>query len=444
MTEPTLVETLGRFVAATPSEAIPDGTRARAVVSLLHNLVVARAGRGRYPAAELVARRFHAQPAIATLLACGSKVEPAAAAMANGALFHARSQDDTHPGSTSHPGAPVMAAALAVAEETGASGRDVLDAVILGYEVLGRVGSDIHEALTGRGFRAAAVLGGFGAAAASARLMGLDAAQTAHALAFAAHGAGGLSQVWIEGSAEYPMQLGQGARHGVEAARLASCGMTAARAILEGSRGFDLAYAGGAAAPRRILSGLGVDWQMDAATVKPFPACAILQGPLEALRDGLAPGERVQQIALHLPPFEAAYPGIDNPGPVWPSPGATKMSAQFCLGVMALDGRLRLADLSRLDDPAIAAMAGRVAVRSDPALAARLCRIEVALDGGDTRVLRVARAAGQPDVAGIRRFALDMAEDMAMTPETVAQLVAAVEGLDTAPNVAALMRAATA
>ena len=338
MTEPTLVETLGRFVAATPSEAIPDGTRARAVVSLLHNLVVARAGRGRYPAAELVARRFHAQPAIATLLACGSKVEPAAAAMANGALFHARSQDDTHPGSTSHPGAPVMAAALAVAEETGASGRDVLDAVILGYEVLGRVGSDIHEALTGRGFRAAAVLGGFGAAAASARLMGLDAAQTAHALAFAAHGAGGLSQVWIEGSAEYPMQLGQGARHGVEAARLASCGMTAARAILEGSRGFDLAYAGGAAAPRRILSGLGVDWQMDAATVKPFPACAILQGPLEALRDGLAPGERVQQIALHLPPFEAAYPGIDNPGPVWPSPGATKMSAQFCLGVMALDG----------------------------------------------------------------------------------------------------------
>src|SRR5690606_9744079 len=98
-----------------------------------------------------------------------------------------------------HPGAPVMAAALAIAEEYDSTGAEFLEAIIIGYEVLCRIGRDFDQEVTGRGFRAAGVYGVFGATAAAARLMRLTSAQTAHALGIATHLAGGLAQVWQEG-----------------------------------------------------------------------------------------------------------------------------------------------------------------------------------------------------------------------------------------------------
>ena len=238
MTVPPLSRLMGHLVADTAHAAIPDQVRLRARVSLLHNLTVGLAGRSRDPVAHRMARRFWADPAEATLLHDGARTSIEGAAFANAALFHARSQDDTHAASTSHPGSPTMAAALAIGEAGGHGGAEVLDAIVLGYEVLGRVGRDFDERITARGFRAAAVLGGFGAAAAAARLLRLSAEQTAHALGFAANLAGGLAQVWREGSAEGPLQLGFAARNGIAAARAAAAGATAAGAALDGPAGF--------------------------------------------------------------------------------------------------------------------------------------------------------------------------------------------------------------
>src|SRR5690606_31644308 len=120
-------------------------------------------------------------PGRATLLASGAHCSADWAALANGALFHVRSQDDVHLASTAHPGAPVIAAALAVAETHSASGKAFLEAMVLGYEVLCRTGRDFDQEATERGFRPAGIWGGFGAAAASARLMGLDAKGCGHA-----------------------------------------------------------------------------------------------------------------------------------------------------------------------------------------------------------------------------------------------------------------------
>jgi 2-methylcitrate dehydratase PrpD len=442
----SLTQAIGAFVAATGFDAIPPDVVARAKVSLVHNLAMAIAGRTRERVGQAAAKRFWAEPAEATLLHDGTRVSVAAAALANGALMHARSQDDTHPGSTSHPGGAVMPAALALAELQRASGRDFLAAVILGYEALFRVGRDHHEAITARGFRAAGVLGGFGAAAACAKLLGLSADQATHALGLVAHLSGGLSQVWREGSDEWPFQLGFAAQNGILAARLALAGATAGREILEGSGGFFRAYAGDTAAVTTADRTFAPHWGLRDVTVKPFPVCAILQGPLQAaLRLARAQdvdAGRVARVALALNPYEADYPGIDNPGP-FVSNTATKMSAQFSLAVALLDRRMTMDDLYRLGDTRVLALAPKVSVVRDPAMPMRESRIRVELTDGRVLEDGIDTTVGQPTLVEMSEFCATLARETGTAAGIFAAMMHAVERLDSAPDVTGLISAMT-
>ena len=440
MTAPSLSRLMGHLVADTAHAAIPDQVRLRARVSLLHNLTVGLAGRSRDPVAHRMVRRFWAHPAEATLLHDGTPASIEGAAIANAALFHARSQDDTHAASTSHPGSPTMAAALAIGEAGGHGGAEVLDAIVLGYEVLGRIGRAFDEGITARGFRAAAVLGGFGAAAVAARLLRLSAEQTAHALGFAANLAGGLAQVWREGSAEGPLQLGFAARNGISAARAAAAGATAACAALDGPAGFFHAYADTDDAPAEALRGIGHTWQLTEVTVKPYPVCAILQGPVGCML-ALDVTGAPEEVALTLNPYEAAYPGIDHPGP-FASAIATKMSAQFSLALALVTGRVNAEGLARIDDPAVLAMARRVRVVADPAIAPRQCRLMLRMDDGRTLSGSVEARVGQPSFDEAANFARALAPEMGASAGAVDRLVAAVAELEHAPNLGALFSAA--
>jgi 2-methylcitrate dehydratase PrpD len=438
----SLSETIGAFVANTEFAAIPEGVVGRGKISLVHNLAVALAGRARETVAHEAALRNWAVPGEALLLKSGRRASAEGAAFANAALMHARSQDDTHAGSTSHPGSPVMAAALALGEASGASGAEVLRAIVLGYEALGRIGRDFDHLATARGYRAAALFGVFGAAAAAGCLLGLSAAQTAHALGLATHLAGGTAQVWTEGSAEGPLQLAFAARNGIAAARLAQAGATAARLALEGPSGLFRTLAGATTPPVEAYDRLGETWQIAEATVKPYPVCAILQGPVDALlgltRGGIFGREDVAAIALDLAPYEAAYPGVDNPGP-FGSAIATKLSAQFSLALALVDGQVSPEGLGRLDDPEVLALARRVRVASVPTLTPRLSRVGVTLADGRALSASVDRPVGQPDFPEISRFAHDLAPQMGMTTGQVDALVAAVEALDGAADLRTLL-----
>jgi 2-methylcitrate dehydratase PrpD len=442
----SLTETIGTFIADTDFAAIPPPVVERTKVSLVHNLAMAMAGRSRERVAHVMAKRFWPVPAEATLLHDGARVSIEAAAFANGALIHARSQDDTHAGSTSHPGGAVMPAALAVAQAEGRGGPEFLAAVILGYEALGRIGRDFDEMITARGFRAAAVVGGFGAAAAAAKLMRLSGPQTAHALGLVAHLAGGLSQVWREGSAEGPLQLGFAARNGVLAARAAQAGATAAHDILEGSGGFYRAYAGADAHPVEALANLGTSWQMPEVTVKPYPVCAILQGPVDAMlrlarRHDVDP-PAVSRIAVALNPYEAAYPGIDNAGP-FASATATKMSAQFSLALALADRRMTMDDLFRWGDERICALARRVSVIGEPAIAARTSRLRVELTDGRILQEAVDTAVGQPSFTEISDFARGLSQETGLAVGVFDDMIEAVTALERAPDLCRLTESAT-
>jgi len=443
----SLTRIMGGLVAETAADNVPEAVVQRAKVSLLHNLTVGLAGRNRESVGHLMAERYWAAPAEATLIWNGARVNAEGAAFANAALMNARSQDDTHAGSTSHPGSPTMAAALAVAEAHGNSGAECLVAIVLGYEVLCRVGRDFDHRITDRGFRAAAVLGSFGAIAATARLLRLGADECAHALGLGANLAGGLSQVWREGSAEAPLQLAFAARNGIAAACAAACGARAAVHALEGPSGFFRAFAGTSGEPLEALHRLGLDWQLSEVTVKPYPVCAILQGPVGLLLDlirahALGPGA-LADIVLGLSPYEAAYPGINHAGPFSGSVAA-KMSAQFSLALAAVDRRITPEGLGRVTDGEVLAVSRRVRVIADPEIVPRQSRMTIRLADGRVLSGSVDTPVGQPSYDEIARFARSLAPEIGTTETAVDRLAAEVALLDRAPTVGALLAAAVA
>jgi 2-methylcitrate dehydratase PrpD len=433
---------LAEFCVSTNLSGVADEAVERATVSLIHNFTVALAGRSREKHCHVLATRYWNEPREATLLHSGLRVSAEGAAFANGALMHVRSQDDTHAASTSHPGTPVMAAALAVAEAGDCTGAEFLEAVILGYEILCRVGRDFDNLVSGRGFRAASVFGGFGAAAAAAKLMHLSAEQMAHAIALSAQFAGGLLQVWEEGSAEFPLQLGMSARNGIVAARAAASGVTAAREMLEGKGGFFRAFAGVTGPASEVMEGLGRRWQLSEVTVKPYPVCAILQGPVEStialVQEGdIAPAD-VRNIELTLSPYEASYPGIDNPGP-FGSATATKMSAQFALASSVLRRRLTMDDIAAFNSSETLALSRKVEVVADPSLPDRLSRLTVVLADGRKLVRRVDKPAGKPSLAEVCAFARVMHEEVGVSPSRMERMAQAICDLRGAPSVAGLI-----
>jgi 2-methylcitrate dehydratase PrpD len=442
----TLSQTLGRLIAETSLGTIPQTVVERAKVSLLHNLCVGLIGRPREQVAHRMAAQFWSLPAEATLLHSGGKASAEGAAFANTALLNARSQDDTHPASTSHPGSPTTGAALALAEAGGASGAACLTAIVLGYEVLCRIGRDFDHLITARGFRAASVLAGFGATAASASLLRLSAEQAGHALGLAANLSGGLAQVWLEGSAEAPFQLAFAARNGITAARAAAFGATAAASAFEGPSGLFRAFAGTSEPPVQALAETG-QWQLEEVTLKPYPVCAILQGPVSALlglrtRHDVAPSD-LDRITVTLNPAEAAYPGVDHAGP-FASAIATKMSAQFSLALAFQAGRVTLDGLDRVDDGDVLALVPRVEVLPDPAMPQRLCRVQLHLHNGQSLKAIIATPVGQPGFEELTQFARALAPEMGAKPAAIDRLIAAVAGLDRAPDVSELLAAAVA
>ncbi len=440
----TATEQLGEFVAHTKSSELPREVVARAKTCLLHNLGIALAGRRAERLVHALVARHYALPPQSTLFWDGSKVSAEGAALANAALMHARTQDDTHFPSSTHTGATVIPAALAVAEATQRSGEEFLAAMVLGYEVAGRVGRDYDTITTPRGFRATSVYGVFGAAAAAARLMGLGPEEVSAALGFAANLAGGLGQTWIEGSSEWRFQVGIAGRNGIFAARIAAGGASAARETLEGVAGFYQAFGGTVEHAGATTAGLGTDWQVLEVTLKPYPVCAIQQSPVAMMIDlatshDLKPGD-VREIVLELNPYEAKYPGTDSVGP-FRDQGGTLMSGQFCMALALVERRATLDGLFRFDDPVIGELVRRVRIVANESMPPLSSRLSVRTTDGrllarETVATPTTHKFGFEEDAALVRA---LAPEMELAPERVERLVAAVSALDRRSDLAELL-----
>src|SRR5829696_5219124 len=248
-----LTRYVARFVSGTKAEDLPADVVALGKKSILDGLGLAVSGSaarsGELVLQHLASLGLGAGPA--TVVGTSLTIAPRFAAFANGVAIHADDYDDTQLavapdrvyGLLTHPTAPALPAALALAELVGADGRATMLAYHLGVEVECKIAEAIDPRHYQTGFHATATCGTFAAAAAAAKLMGLDPEATARALSIAGSQSAGLRENF--GTMTKPFHAGRAAESGVAAAQLAGIGWTATDKILEAPRGFFSAAGGG-------------------------------------------------------------------------------------------------------------------------------------------------------------------------------------------------------
>lgn len=303
--------------------------------------------------------------------ASGPTVQASAAALANGASAHAFESDNlTMPGAGVHPGATLLPPALAIAQDQGRSGRDLITAVVAGFEVMYRIGRATKHSNERRGFHAPGTTGPFGAAVAAGRLLQLDAAGMTNALGIAGSLAGGLMEFARSGTGAMVkrLHLGRAAESGVVAASLAADGFTGPRSVIEGEAGFlkvfctewDLAD---------LTDGLGHEFATRNLCLKRFPVHMTAHTAVQAIMElqvehGFA-GTHVDHVSVAGSERMATINNIPEPTDIM----MAQYSIPFCVALALFrDPRDPASyDPSVLADASIRDMCQRVEVKiADP------------------------------------------------------------------------------
>ena len=322
------------------------------------------------------------QAAGATLLGDGRKTSVAGAALANGALFHGRAQEDAC--GAAHLGAVMIPLLTALTEARGIPLERFLPALIAGYEAGGLLELNFAGKTTPGGLRASTLYGTVAAAAATAKLLGLDAERTAAALSNAASFAGGLLQSFADGSDEWRYQVGMVARTGLVAAELARAGSISAPFAFEGPSGFVKAFAREECDADALAGQLGREWATLRVAFKPYPVCAFNQTPVTAaiaLLETLN-GGAIEAVRVRMNPYETGYAGMDSKGP-FHSISGTLMSIPFCIASTLVHGAPTMAAMTAYDDAEVNALIDRTDLIGDPSVATLCCTIEIdTADGG--------------------------------------------------------------
>jgi 2-methylcitrate dehydratase PrpD len=311
---PPVTRTLARWVATHPSRGWGDAVD-REAQRTFFNWLGCAIGAARHEAvdAALAAVQMLQPASQASLLGRSERVDMASAALINGIASHTFDFDDTHLKTIIHPAGPVASAALALAEHQGASGRALLDALVLGIDVACRVGNAIYPDHYDRGWHITGSTGMLGAAAACARLLGLDEQHTTMALGIAASQPVGLREQF--GTMTKPFHPGGAARVGLMAALLARHGYTASPRALEAPRGLMQTFST-KCDWREISDELGERFEISFNTYKPF-ACGIVIHPVidgcaQLKQRGVMPAQ-LERIELKVHPLVLELTGKKEP-----------------------------------------------------------------------------------------------------------------------------------
>ena len=312
---PPITRILADFVATHPSRGWDDGVEREAHRSLL-NWVGCAIGASRHPAVEAaLAAVIELQPgAQAMILGRAERVDMASAALVNGIASHTFDFDDTHLKTIIHPAGPVASAALALAEYRHATGRQLLDALVLGIDVECRVGNAVYPDHYDRGWHITGSTGMLGAAAACARMLKLDPVKTAMALGIAASQPIGVREQF--GSMTKALHIGAAARAGLTSALLASHGYTASMRALEAPHGLMQTYST-KCDWSEITGELGRRFEISFNTYKPFSCGIVIHPSIDGCRQ-LADAHRlrpddVARIELRVHPLVLELTGKRTP-----------------------------------------------------------------------------------------------------------------------------------
>lgn len=297
------------------------------------------------------------------------------AALANGAAAHSLELDDVSNESSSHPGVAIFPAALAASELAGGDGRKFMEAVVLGYEVMIRLGKALNPVSHyARGFHPTGTCGAFGATTVAAKILNLDSEQMLNALGIAGSQAAGSMEFLASGAQTKRLHPGWAAHNGIVAALLAREGLTGPATIVEGRFGFLHGYSD-SPDPSRFLAGLGESFEVMRVSLKPHACCRYQQGPIDGIlkimKENKLRAPDVKQVKLGI--LEAGFPIILEPQELKYNP-QTVVDAQFSMpfgaALALLYGKAGLDEYTEanLKSPRLRELMSRVLCVADPEL----------------------------------------------------------------------------
>lgn len=395
---------IARFVVETQFEKIPAQAVATAKTAVLDCLGVALAG-SKEESAKICAQIARQESAReeTTVLGQGFKSSALQAAFANGTAAHASDYDHSFT-LTGQPMAPIIPAVFSLGESLRASGRQILEAYVAGFEVTGKLVFSLRRA-TEDGWHAPGTLGVFGASAACAKLLGLNPSQVEMALGITASMAGGV--VANFGTMSKPLHVGLAARNGILAAKLAQSGYTANAQGIEAGVGFYENFYRSTTADIQPLEEIGKSYALvtDGIRIKPYPCGGLVHPAIDAMLELRAQhgitADGVQSIDVDV--TKHTYNRI-----VFRVP-QTGLQGKFCMGYLLaraiIDGKVSLDAFTdaAVRDQNILLLAERVRMRLDPNLKARdgggrPCRVTVRMKNGQTYAREAEHAKGSPEI----------------------------------------------
>ncbi len=443
---PPVTRTLAKFVATHPSRGWSDAVDHEAHRTFL-NWAGCAVGAARHEAAQAALdAAAMLQPAPqATLLGRAERVDMASAALINGISSHLFDFDDTHLKTIIHPAGPVASALLALAEVTGASGRQVIDALVLGIDVSCRLGNVMYPDHYDRGWHITGSTGQMGAAAGCARLLGLDEERTAMALGIAASQPVGMREQF--GTMTKPFHPGAAARAGLVSALLAKHGFTASGRSIEAPRGY-VQVVSTKCDWNEATDELGKRFEISFNTYKPFACGIVIHPTIDAavqLRERGVRAQDVERIELKVHSLVLELTGKKEPKDGLQ--GKFSVYHGFAAGlVFGQAGEGEYADdiVTRED---VVALRGKVVATVDDSIAEAAADVTAVLKDGRRERVFVEHAIGSLERpmtdANLEAKLRSLAEPV-IGAERVGRLIAACWGLGASKGVADVVAAGRA
>lgn len=364
----SLSQSLASFIVKTSFEDLPDNVVDFTKLCILDWVGSAIAGKDKQPIKIIDAMVKEMGGLPQSTLVTGGKSSVTHAALVNGAASHIVELDDIHKASIIHAATVVIPAALAIAEWKNKSGRDLIEAVAIGYEVCYRIGEAVSPSHYYY-WHNTATCGTFGAAAAAAKLLELNTEQIIHTLGSAGTQAAGLWEFIEDGAMSKQLHPGKAAMNGVISALLSEKGFTGASRILEGRRGFFEAMSEQYDAAK-ITNQLGEIFKIVENSFKIHASCrhthATMDLAIDLAKEHDLVVEDIENITVRT--YQVALDITDNPNPT--TVYASKFSLQFCTALAFVKRQGGLFDFTEesLKDPVIRGLMEKVLVAVEPAI----------------------------------------------------------------------------
>ncbi len=436
-----ITATLAEYIAASETHVLPESVREAAIDHIIDTFAAIISGSTLEagPGAIAFVRELSGKEQ-ATVIGTDIIASAESAALANGMFGHADESDDSHGSSVTHPGCSVIPAALAIGEVQGSSGAAFLRAVVTGYDVGTRVAAAIGGGDFMIKYHHCSFGGIFGAAAASAALLGLDATGCARTLSFAVHLASG-STCWVRDPAHIEKGFvfgGLPAHNGVKAGLLGRTGIPTSTEPLEGVPGLFAGYAE-TSKPELAIEALGERFEVMRTAIKKWcvgsPCQAALDSIEELLRLHRFSADDVADIHVTLPERRVLIVNSKVPN----------LNLSHLLALFIIDGGITFAsvhELERMGDPRVLSLRRRVRIAVRPGAHRREhAVITVTLRDGRFFTKNPQTVRGQPEDPMSREEVLKKAEGLiapVLGQVKTEALLQALQDIETLPDIRAL------